>query len=74
MSKISHVVDNSPIHLHFQYHANPANGLETIGISNKKELTINTITLIGPGGKNTKIYFFSIDSNFRFRKPRVNSN
>ena len=59
MSKISpFIVDNSHIHLHFKFHANRAIGFET-GVLNKNELTINTINLIGLGGKkSTKKYFF----------------
>ena len=59
MSKITLVVDKSHIHLHFQFHLNPANGFET-RVLNKNELTINTINLIGTLGKKikTKTLFF----------------
>ena len=51
MSKISsYAVDKSHIHLHIQFHANPANGFETTGFK-QNELTINTINLIGLGRK-----------------------
>ena len=57
------VVDNSHIHLYFQFHANLANGFETI-VLNKNELTINTTTLIGLGGKTINKESFSIFSKF----------
>ena len=56
------VVENSIICLHFQLHANPTNGFET-RILKKNVLSISTINQIGPG-----------ETNYRFRKPRVNSN
>ena len=57
MSKISpYVVDNSHIHLRFKFHTNPAN----YRVLNKNEVKINTINLIGLGGKkiDRKILFF----------------
>ena len=68
MSKLSpYVVDNSHIYLYFQFEANSANGFETKGFK-KNELTLNTINLIGLGGKNItkKILFFHRFQIFNF--------
>ena len=61
MSNISpYLVGNSHIHLHFQFHANPTNDFETIGLLKQNKFAIYTINLIGLGRKklNRKILFF----------------
>ena len=43
-------VENSIVHLHFQFHANLGTGFESIWFL-RNGLTINTINIIGPGEK-----------------------